>query len=85
MENGSIIERAIQILPNVKKYVKGVEKKPPKSKNYETIKTFLEDDLLDAKLHFMRSVTLDLEPFLKQFQSNDPLLPFLYQEVYCTQ
>jgi hypothetical protein len=41
------------------------------------------DPMLAAKLGFLQSVALQLEPFLTQFQSNSPLLPFMYADL-CT-
>lgn len=45
VENAKVIDRAIKIIPNLKKYLDGTEKKPPKSNNYGVIKTFLNDKL----------------------------------------
>lgn len=82
VENSNVIERAIKILPNIKKYIEGTEKKPPQTKNYAVVKQFLNDKFLEPKLLFMQSVALELEPFLKMFQSNKPLLPLMYNELY---
>ena len=46
------------------------------------MQNFLKDKLLSAKLHFLLSVSVMLEPFLTLFQSNDCLLPFMYQELF---
>jgi hypothetical protein len=82
VENAGVIERALKILPFLKKYIDAVSAKPPQSGNFETMKQFLSDELLPAKLAFLQSVAMQLEPFLTLFQADKPLLPFLYSEYY---
>lgn len=79
--NSKVMERAKKILPYLQIYVDAV-KKPPISENYNTVVDFLNDKLLDAKLGFMISVSVQLEPFLQFYQSNAPLLPFLYEDLH---
>lgn len=81
VENSIVINCAIDVIPHIKKYIDGVKNKPPQSKNFTQVSEFLKDDFLLAKLHFMLTVTTELEPFLRMFQSNKPLLPFLYMEL----
>lgn len=81
VENGSVIKRAIEVIPNIKKYVEGVKNAPPQSNNFLQIGPFLKDEFLLAKLQFMLTVSTELEPFLRFFQSNKPLLPFLYAQL----
>lgn len=38
--------------------------------------------MLPAKLGFMQSVAMQLEPYLTKYQTNKPLLPFMYQDIY---
>ena len=57
-------------------------KKVPDSKNFGIIKEFISDKLLTAKLGFLMSICLELEKFLIFYQSNKPLLPFLYSDLY---
>lgn len=57
------MKRAIEILPSLKLYVKGVKDNPPATKNFVTVSEILEDELLLAKLHFLLSVTTELESF----------------------
>lgn len=82
VENSSVIKRAMEIIPFVKLYVAAVEKKPPQSQNYVNVKMALQDKMLIAKLGFLQSVALQLEPFLTKYQSNSSLLPFMYSDVY---
>ncbi|XP_063243096.1 uncharacterized protein LOC134542628 [Bacillus rossius redtenbacheri] len=84
-ENSSVMKRCSEIIPHLKKYVtdKEIEKNPPNSQNFHVVKkALLEDPVLEAKLHFSAMISEELEEFLTCFQRNDPLLPFLYQEVF---
>ena len=66
----------------MKLYVAAVDKKPPDSQNFKKVKTALQDKVLIAQLGFLQSVALQLEPFLTKYQSNKPLLPFMYTDLY---
>lgn len=77
-----VIKRAIEILPSLRLYISAVDKKPPASQNYKTIKNALTEKDLAAKLGFLQSVAIQLEPFLTKYQSNKPLLPFMYSDLY---
>lgn len=81
VENADVIDRALSSIPNLKLYIAGVEKAPPQSNNYTVVSDFLKDGFLAAKLSFMLTVSTELEPFLRFFQSNKPLLPFLYKKL----
>lgn len=81
VENSAVLERAINILPHLRNYIKGIKDNPPNAKNFETIQKFLDDDLLLCRLHFLQSITSELETFLKFFQSDKPLVPHLYEEL----
>lgn len=82
VENSSVINSAIDFIPHIKKYIDGVKNKPlQQSKSFVQVSDFVKHDILLAKLHFMLTVTTELEPFLRMFQSNKPLLPFLYMEL----
>ena len=82
VENSSVIKRALEIIPFLKLYVAAVAKKPPDSKNFKKVKVALDEKDLIAKLGFLQSVALQLEPFLIKYQSNKPLLPFMSTDVY---
>jgi hypothetical protein len=82
VENVKVLQRALDILPHLKTYVSAVSKKPPASSCFQKVATALKDELLAAKLGFMQSVALQLEPFLTMYQSNLPLLPFLYDDIH---
>ncbi|XP_071563117.1 uncharacterized protein [Temnothorax nylanderi] len=84
LENIAVAERARAILPNIRKYVAKVtkEKKIPKCASFETVSTALDNKLLVPKLTFFQSLASDVQPFMSEFQSDHPLTPFLYDEIY---
>ncbi|XP_072157389.1 uncharacterized protein [Bemisia tabaci] len=83
LENGDAADRAVKILPNMLKFVEGLRenKKEPKSFYYKMLKKCLSDPLLSVKLAFFSFIAKQTEPFLREFQGNEPLAPFLYQEL----
>ncbi|XP_048512809.1 uncharacterized protein LOC125501482 [Athalia rosae] len=83
LENIPVVERARAILPHVRKYIEkcNKDKKVPKCNSYQIVTDSLGDKLLDVKLAFFQSFASEIEPFLREFQSNDPLAPFLYNAV----
>jgi hypothetical protein len=62
VENSSVIQRAFDMLPSLRKYLTGTSKKPPSSNSYVKVETALKDDIIAAKLGFLQSVALQLEP-----------------------
>ena len=52
--------------------------KRPKSKSYGYVKTAVDDSLTDVKLEFFAYIAGILEPFLKMYQTDKPMIPFLY-------
>lgn len=83
LENSHVAKTAATILPNLIAYVEGVEKdkKDPKCRSFITVKTMLKDKMLAVKLAFFQSLAEELEPFLRAFQSDEPLAPFLYESL----
>ena len=82
MENSRVIERALIMIDNLHVFVKALGKKAPKSENYEKITTCLNDQLLKAKLSFMLSVSIEMEPFLGKYQTDWPMLPFMRDDLF---
>lgn len=83
VENATVATRCLEILPYLHAYVSGIskEKREPDSQSYKTMKQMLSDPLLPAKLSFFVSVVGDMEWFLKMFQTDSPMLPFLYEQL----
>ena len=75
----------IEILDNLVKLLEFWERLPkskcPKSKSYEKVKCALVDPLLTVKLNFFCYSAGMEEPFLKKFQTDKPMIPFLFFEL----
>lgn len=82
LQNADVAQRAIELIPNLILFVDEVEKtKTISSQTYEIASKAVSDPLLSAKLAFFRGLACDIKPFLEKFQSDEPLVPFLYQEL----
>lgn len=83
LQNIETSERAINILPSLKKYVDCVQgtNRKPSSYIYNIMVNCLNDNLLHAQLAFFQTLASDIEPFLKMYQSDSPLVPFLYTDL----
>ena len=85
LENEPVVKHLIPLLPLLVKFVKAVtdkEIKICKSASYLTMEAALRNvPLLLAKLEFFANIALVLEPFLTEFQSNQPLVPLLYDRI----
>lgn len=86
LENVDVAQRAIDIDGNLKKFVEGVknDKGIAKCKSFQTIAAFSADPLLCPKLEFFKSLALEVEPFLREFQTDKPLVPFLHTALVST-
>jgi len=80
LESASVANRAILLLPGLQKFLDAIEKKKPlSSSSYLTVKNGLSDPMLRVKLAFFVSVCSLTENFLREFQSDAPYVPFLYE------
>lgn len=85
VENVSVAQRAIDILPQLRIFIEKAEaeKIEPDTKTYSSVKEMLKcNNLLKAKLGFFISVASELQGFLLRFQAHKPMVPFLYEEMY---
>ena len=55
--------------------------KDPKKKNYQTLLAAIKDSLITANLNYFSFVASILQPFLTKYQSDDPHVPFTYDDV----
>ena len=82
VENKVVAERLLSIQPNIKAVITFLEKVPkskqPSSNSYVVIKDAVKDLFLSAKLLFLCYVAGIVEPFLKEYQTDIPMVPFLY-------
>ena len=85
LENMSVARRAIEMLPDLKKFVRAaVEKRItlPKNKSFDVVKAgVLSTPLLACRLAFFSSVASLLEPLLSKYQGDQPLLLFLCNDL----
>lgn len=83
LQNVEVSERAIDILPYLRKYVNGVKNtnRMPTSYSYKMMVSCLDEQFLQARLVFFQTLALDVEPFLKSFQSDEPFVPYLYTDL----
>lgn len=80
LENVPVCKRAILIWSCIEKYVEKVNQKEfmkPTSRSYESVSNAVRDKLVCVKLEFFCLVASILLPFLTNYQSDKPLVPFL--------
>ena len=85
IEVKKVADRALEIWPNIAKYVIETLKKPksqvPTSGYLATLRSAVQDDLIVAKLQFFASAASVMMPYLQKFQGDAPLLPFTATKV----
>ena len=74
-------ERALPVWPHIEKYVtttlSGRKSEIPVIRSFQNLRP-----LSTAKLQFFTTIANFLTPFLKKFQSEEPMLPFMAEELY---
>ena len=81
----SACERAVDVYPHVKKYIDKVEKKElkkPERNSFSCIKEWVNDPLGMAKMMFIIYAAKPLTKFLVCYQTDVPMLPFLYEDMH---
>jgi len=78
--NAEVAARAIEIFPHVKKYVDKT-KKLPNNFTCNNITAACADPLVLAKLSFFASISAIFEPFLKKYQTSEPMMAFMHDDV----
>lgn len=77
--------RALKVWDNVKLYIKKAEVckevAKPKNKSFEIIAAASKDRLIIAKLELFKHVALEVQPFLGKYQTDRPMVPFLYPDL----
>ena len=56
----------------------------PQIKSYEWLVECYSDPLVPAKLHFFLFVAVIFEPYLTRFQTDAPMVPFMFDELSAT-
>ena len=82
LENKKVADRLIVVWDNMKKIISFWEKlqksKRPSSKSYLTVKKSVEDPLVTVKLQFFSFVSSIVESYLRKYQTDKPMIPFVY-------
>ena len=85
VEDKAPADRLIEIWPNILKLFKFwlslPKRKRPSGKSYDAVKLAVEDPLTTAKLNFFSYVASILQPFLKKYQCQKPMIPYLYGDL----
>ena len=85
VKDKSVAERAPEIWDPFKKFMKywvGLSKsKQPGNKSNECFKTHYTDPLVPSKLQFFAFVAGIFEPYLLMFQTDVPMLPFMFSKL----
>lgn len=71
--------------PDLTKYVEAVDggKCPnPDTKSFKSVKQAIKDPLMPAKLAFISSLANEVTPFLKRYQTDKPMIPFLAPDLH---
>lgn len=85
LENVSCMERALEILPSIRKYVLSAKShtgSEPSCKSFQNVKEILKDTLIDAKVEACLSLARIVTPILTKYQSDAPMLPFLANDLF---
>ena len=82
VEDKDVAERAVEVWPNIIKYVKHIDKKTksqqPTSPHYKTVADAVHNDaLVVAKFELLITIANDVKCFLTLFQTETPMMPFL--------
>ena len=83
-EDKKVSDRLLCIWPNIKiiNFWKSLPKrKQLSSKSFENVKIAVEDVLTLAKLNFFSYFASLFEPFLLKYQTQNPMLPYLYTDL----
>ncbi|XP_048046597.1 uncharacterized protein LOC125268444 isoform X2 [Megalobrama amblycephala] len=78
LENLPVIERALAVWPSLKLYLDALHRKElpnPKKASFDTIETAHNDPLTIAKMHFFMTVARTFDPFMRKYQTNEPVMP----------
>ncbi|CAM4573936.1 unnamed protein product [Leuciscus chuanchicus] len=84
VENLPVAERAIEVWTKLKEYVEAVRRKElpnPGTSSFDTIEAANKDPLILAKLQFFMALSRTFCPFLKKYQTDEPVLPFLCRDL----
>lgn len=84
LENVLVCERALEILPQLQTYIELIEKgkfDEPPTTSFQSIRCCVKDNLFPVRLNIFLSVANIMEPFLKTYQTDKPMLPYMSGDI----
>ncbi|KAG9260317.1 hypothetical protein AMEX_G26560 [Astyanax mexicanus] len=84
IENLPVVSRAIDVWPQIEKYVDAVTNKQfpaPRTASYDYLAVARQDPLIMAKFHIFMAISRIFTPFLTKYQTDEPVLPFISQDL----
>ena len=86
IEDKEVAERALEVWESVAATVRYWEslcksKKPKNNNSFDTLVIHYQDLFMTAKLHFFAFIASILKSFLVLFQTDNPMLSFMYDEL----
>ena len=85
VENKLVADRMLEVWPNIKKIVQfweGLPKsKQPSCKSYSNVQDGVHDVLIEAKMTCFSFICSIVEPYLKKYQCEKPMIPFMYNDL----
>lgn len=84
LQNSEVAERAIDMWPHLKIFIDSLKRdqKEPITASYQMVKSYVDNDMMCVKLSFFISLASEMESFLKEYQTDAPLVPFIYTSLY---
>lgn len=73
----------MEIWPSIEKFVdlvKSKKVKNPGNASFKALSGATKDPLICAKLHFFRIIARAFQPFLEKYQTETPMMPFLWKD-----
>ena len=85
VEDKKVADRLLEIWPSILKIGAFWEKLPksrrPSSKSYLNLDAAVKDPFTPAKLNFFSFIAGLFQPFLLQYQTDNPMVPYLYNDL----
>lgn len=85
VEDKKVADRLIEIWPHMERILRYWESLPkskrPCTKGYEALKNAVSDSLTTVKLYFFSHVAGLMLPYLTRYQTEKPMVPFLYGDL----
>ena len=85
-EDVAVVDRLIEVWPNIKQIMNFCEKLPnskqPSNKSHNILKAAVLNELVIAKLVFFSYLAGMFKPFLTGCQTDHPIISFLYDDLF---